>query len=58
MKGHSFILNQHSVISYPTGNIKMKRNAIFLSSYLKEVTGKDYRIKSGGKSGDIVLCTG
>lgn len=57
IKGNPFVLSPRSVISYPAGNKKMKRNAFFLASYLKEVTGKKYKVRSG-KRGDIILCLG
>ena len=57
MKGTPFVLSLRSVISYPAGNEKMKRNASFLASYLKEVTGKDYMVSST-KHGNIILCLG
>lgn len=57
IKGSPFVLSSRSVISYPAGNEKMKRNASFLASYLKEVTGKNYVISSS-KNGNIILCLG
>lgn len=34
-----FVLTENTVITYPKGNIQMKNNAQFLSSYIKDNTG-------------------
>ena len=40
----NFVLSDGTVITYPEGNDKMKRNAEFLSQYLGELTGRDIQI--------------
>ncbi len=56
--GTPFRLNASVKIVYPKGNSLMQRNATFLASYLKDLTGKTFATttKVGGKS--IVLKLG
>jgi len=57
--GVPFNLTKNVQIVYPVGNEKMKRNARFLASYLKEITGYDYQITSDRSgSNQIVLSLG
>ena len=58
-KGEGFVISKSTKILYTAGNEKMKRNAAFLTDYLKENTGillKSKAAKSGGKA--ILLKTG
>lgn len=58
-KGEGFVISKSTKILYTAGNEKMKRNAAFLSEYLKENTGLQLKMKaakSGGKA--ILLKTG
>ncbi|MBN2764923.1 MAG: beta-N-acetylhexosaminidase [Paludibacteraceae bacterium] len=55
----AFVLTKNTKILYPKNNEKMKRNAAFLTDYLKENTGillKSKAAKSGGNA--ILLKTG
>jgi hexosaminidase len=45
--GNSFVLNNSVTIVYPAKNTKMKRNAEFLSDYIKESTGKHLGVVAG-----------
>ena len=55
----AFNLNASTRIIYPKGNEMMKKNAEFLSDYLKEITGiKPDVSDSGSKSNAIVLENG
>ncbi len=58
-KGEGFVISKSTKILYTAGNEKMKRNAAFLTDYLKENTGillKSKAAKSGGNA--ILLKTG
>lgn len=54
-----FILNKEVSINYPKGNALLKRNAAFLSEYIKETTGLELKVESSEKStrgNTITLC--
>lgn len=55
-----FVLNDKTVIAYPKGNERMKRNAEFLAEYIKEQTGKTVQLitEEVPESGAIVLALG
>ena len=50
-----FTLNKKSVIRYTKGNDKLKKDAEFLSSYIKEVIGLKLSVKAGNASTGINL---
>ena len=55
-KGGTFNLNAATTIIYPKGNELLKKNAEFLSDYLKEITGMKLKVaNSGSKTNAIVL---
>lgn len=57
--GSSFLLDNQVSILYPSGNPKMKANALFLAKYLKELTGLEIKAKSGkSKKKGILLSLG
>jgi len=45
-----FILNENVSITYPNGDELLKRNANFLSEYIKETTGLDLKVESAKKN--------
>lgn len=49
-----FVLKSGIKISYPEGNEKMKRNAVFLAEYLKTATGKAYGIVPDIAGDDVI----
>ena len=57
-----FILNGNSNIIFPADNLKMAKNAQFLSEYIKEATGINVKINSKGRKKialelDTTLCS-
>ncbi len=50
-----FVLDRHTRILYPIGNLSMKRNAQFLAGYLKKITGDDYIIQAGSKGTNAII---
>lgn len=55
----SFLLKNGVTVYYTAGNEKMKRNAEFLASYIKEQTGIELQVQEGeGGKGAIVLQLG
>lgn len=42
-----FILSNGTKIMYPEGNEKMQKNAEFLASYIKDLTGKTLAVQAG-----------
>jgi hexosaminidase len=57
-----FILNGNSNIIFPADNLKMAKNAQFLSEFIKEATGINVKINSKGKKNitlelDTTLCS-
>ena len=55
----SFLLKNGVTVYYTAGNEKMKRNAEFLASYIKEQTGIELKVQEGeGGKGAIVLQLG
>src|SRR5574344_1803787 len=50
-----FVLDRHTRILYPIGNLSMKRNAQFLAGYLKKITGDDYIIQAGSKGTNTII---
>ena len=55
----SFLLKNGVTVYYTAGNEKMKRNAEFLASYIKEQTGIELQMQEGeGGKGAIVLQLG
>ena len=53
--GQPFALTSSVKIYYPEGNAQMEQNAVFLSSYLKELTGFELEAVSGEGSDGILL---
>ena len=49
-RGEGFVISKGTKILYTAGNEKMKRNAAFLSEYLKENTGLQLKMKADRKS--------
>ena len=50
-----FVLNESTKIMYPAGNEKMQKNAEFLASYIKEITGKTLKVEAGTEGKGILL---
>ena len=50
-----FVLGKSTKIFYPEGNEKMQKNAMFLSSYIKEITGYELKVKAGSPGKGISL---
>jgi len=53
-----FILSNGTKIMYPEGNEKMQKNAEFLASYIKDLTGKSLAVQAGTDSKGIILQLG
>lgn len=53
--GQSFLLDNKVPILYPSGNLKMKTNALFLAKYLKELTDQEIVAKSGNSKKKAIL---
>lgn len=53
-----FILSNGTKIMYPEGNEKMQRNAEFLASYIKDLTGKSLAVQAGTDGNGIILQLG
>mgnify|MGYP001513704887 FL=1 len=55
--GNPFVLSPFTKIFYPEGNDKMKKNAEFLASYIKEITGYELATATGqpGKGISLVI---
>lgn len=53
-----FILSNGTKIMYPEGNEKMQRNAEFLASYIKDLTGKSLAVQAGTDGKGIILQLG
>ena len=55
--GNPFVLSPPTKIFYPEGNDKMKKNAEFLASYIKEITGYELATATGqpGKGISLVI---
>lgn len=55
--GSPFVLSPSTKIFYPEGNDKMKKNAEFLASYIKEITGYELATATGqpGKGISLVI---
>lgn len=53
--GSSFIINSSTSISYPEDNEKMKRNAEFLASYIKKLTGVKVKLTTSETKNSIIL---
>lgn len=51
----AFVIDNSTKIVYPEGNEKMKRNAEFLASYIRNLTGMEVGLSVGGDTGAIVL---
>lgn len=51
----SFVLRSSTTICYPEGNEKMKRNAEFLASYIKQTTGVEVKTTTVGGQNAIIL---
>ena len=51
----AFVIDNSTKIVYPEGNEKMKRNAEFLASYIRNLTGVEVGLSVGGDTGAIVL---
>lgn len=54
----SFLLKSGETINYPAGNEKMKKNAEFLASFIKEQTGITLKTQEGEEEDGIVLKLG
>jgi hexosaminidase len=50
-----FVLGGRVLIHYPSGNQKMKANALFLSTYLNELTGKVMSVESKHTKGKAIF---
>ena len=50
-----FILSNGTKIMYPEGNEKMQKNAEFLASYIKDLTGKSLAVQAGTDGKGIIL---
>ena len=53
-----FILSNGTKIMYPEGNEKMQKNAEFLASYIKDLTGKSLAVQAGTDGKGIILQLG
>lgn len=53
-----FILSNGTKIMYPEGNEKMQKNAEFLASYIKDLTGKTLAVQAGTDGKGIILQLG
>ena len=53
-----FLLKSGETIYYTAGNEKMKKNAEFLASFIKEQTGIELKVQEGDKESGIVLKLG
>lgn len=53
--GSSFVIDESTAICYPEGNEKMKRNAEFLASYIKQITATEVRLSADTERGDNVI---
>ena len=51
----AFVIADGTKIMYPEGNEKMKKNAEFLASYVKELTGKTLSVVAGTEGKGILL---
>ena len=49
-----FILSNGTKIMYPEGNEKMQKNAEFLASYIKDLTGKSLAVQAGTDGKGII----
>ena len=59
-KGGEFVLTELNTVNYPAGNADMQRNALFLTKYIKEMTGMQLSTSVSSKKadkGNIVLRT-
>ena len=56
-QGTPFALKSGVKILYPQGNEKMKRNAEFLSDYLKTATGKTFTVEAGSEGKNAIMLT-
>lgn len=56
-KGNPFVINEKTTIHYSAGNELQQRNAEFLASYLKEVTGKSYSVTefNGNTTSNVII---
>ncbi len=50
-----FLLTNGTNVMYPEGNVKMQKNAEFLASYVKDLTGKVLNVAPGTEGKGIVL---
>lgn len=50
-----FIMNSKTKIVYPVDNPQMQKNADFLAKYIKEATGKDLKVISGGEIKNAIV---
>ncbi len=57
-KGKGFSPNSKTTIVYPKGNVKMQKNAEFLSDYLSQMNEAKFATGTSGKSNAIILQTG
>lgn len=53
-----FILSDGTKIMYPEGNERMQKNAEFLASYIKDLTGKSLSVQAGTEGKGILLQLG
>ena len=56
--GAGFTPNSKTTIVYPKGNVKMQRNAEFLSDYLSQMNEAKLVTATSGRSNAIILQTG
>ena len=50
-----FVIRTSTTICYPEGNEKMKRNAEFLASYIKEVAGTQVKVSSETAASNCIM---
>lgn len=53
--GSSFVIDESTAICYPEGNEKMKRNAEFLASYIRQIATTEVRLSADTEGGDNVI---
>jgi hexosaminidase len=51
----SFMLDENVQIVYPAGNEKMKKNAAFLSQYVKDITAINLKTQTGKRSKKVII---
>lgn len=54
-EGNPFMLDEQVKIVYPEGNAEMQKNAEFLASYVKEMTGKELALQAGTEGENAIV---